>query len=268
MRRYLLAGLMFVWCIGSLAEAPHGPACRPGEITTANDYMAIQWYRTSAEKNALYREIFSMAEQQVRAKKRFLKLEPQQWGVVFDIDDTLLDNSLHSYENALYCAGQHSIGSTAFFVREVSVPTPGAKKITCDIRKMGGYVSLVSNRDGNQTDPRTGKNLLDATVENLKKAGICFDQVVLANSVNGNKNPRFQAINSGEYPADMIVTRKLPAHRVIAYFGDNIQDFPNTFQQEMKQENPEGQAYANFGISYFVLPNPLYGSWQHATKKP
>jgi predicted secreted acid phosphatase len=34
------------------------------------------------------------------------------------------------------------------------------------------------------------------------------------------------------------------------------------FQQEMRKENPNSSSYNRFGVSYFILPNPLYGSWQ------
>ena len=116
---------------------------------------------------------------------------------------------------------------------------------------MGGYVSLVSNRNGHEKDPKTGKNLLQATIANLNKLGICYDQVVLANSSDGNKNSRFEAVATGNYPADMIVSKKLPAHRIIAFFGDNIQDFPEMFQKEMGKENPNSSSYGRFGASIF-----------------
>lgn len=260
----IVIGFAFLIFSSSFAQ---NPGCNPGEITTANDYRSIQWYRTSAEKNALYREIFLLGEEQIKMKKRFMKLRPQQWGVIFDIDETLVDNSQHSFENALRCQELHSNGSTAYFIREASIATPGAKQITCAIKKMGGYVSLVSNRNGHEQDPKTGKNLLEATAGNLNKLGICYDQIVLANSVDGNKNNRFKAVATGNYPADMIVSKKLPAHRIIAFFGDNIQDFPEMFQKKMDKENPNSSSYGRFGVSYFILPNPLYGSWQENRSK-
>jgi len=41
---------------------------------------------------------------------------------------------------------------------------------------------------------------------------------------------------------------------VIAYVGDNIQDFPG-----LSQANPGDSSH--FGQDFFVLPNPMYGSW-------
>jgi len=46
---------------------------------------------------------------------------------------------------------------------------------------------------------------------------------------------------------------------VVMFVGDNIQDFP-LLTQEVRRE-PDA-AFAKFGDSFFVLPNPMYGSWE------
>jgi predicted secreted acid phosphatase len=46
-----------------------------------------------------------------------------------------------------------------------------------------------------------------------------------------------------------------PPLKVLIWVGDNIQDFPNLTQAS--PGNP-----GDFGVRYFVLPNPMYGSWQ------
>ena len=40
--------------------------------------------------------------------------------------------------------------------------------------------------------------------------------------------------------------------------GDNVQDFPG-LSQAIRKEGDE--AFAPFGARFFVLPNPMYGSW-------
>ena len=59
----------------------------------------------------------------------------------------------------------------------------------------------------------------------------------------------------------MICSNLLPPHKVIAYFGDNIQDFPNMFQADLINTSPKDSRYNKFSDGYFILPNPLYGSW-------
>ncbi|HEY9227752.1 MAG TPA: HAD family acid phosphatase, partial [Gemmatimonadaceae bacterium] len=45
---------------------------------------------------------------------------------------------------------------------------------------------------------------------------------------------------------------------VVAWVGDNILDFPGMSQASRGDAN----ALAEFGKRYFILPNPMYGSWQ------
>jgi len=62
-----------------------------------------------------------------------------------------------------------------------------------------------------------------------------------------DKNPRFDAVLAG-------TTGSLPPVNVLAWLGDNIRDFPKLTQQSPGNEN-------DFGNRFFVLPNPMYGSW-------
>jgi predicted secreted acid phosphatase len=49
-----------------------------------------------------------------------------------------------------------------------------------------------------------------------------------------------------------------PPLDTVIFVGDNILDFPNLSQAAKKDVT----ALAWFGIRYFMLPNPMYGSWQ------
>lgn len=134
---------------------------------------------------------------------------------------------------------------------------PGAVKLTNLVHKLGGYVSFVTNRNGND------KQIIKATKENLTKEGIYYDQVLLSNTNDKkphDKNQRFEAIKTGKYSDSIITTKKLPAHKVVAYFGDNIQDFPKMTQQNMK--GVDDNKFLVFGTKYYIFPNPMYGSWK------
>jgi predicted secreted acid phosphatase len=50
----------------------------------------------------------------------------------------------------------------------------------------------------------------------------------------------------------------LPPLEIVAFVGDNILDFPGLSQAIMKKGD---EAFADFGVRFFVLPNPIYGSW-------
>jgi predicted secreted acid phosphatase len=68
-----------------------------------------------------------------------------------------------------------------------------------------------------------------------------------------DKNPRFASVASGQ-------AFGIPGRvEVVAYLGDNIHDFP-ALSQDTRKAGP--QAFADFGVRFFVIPNPMYGGWQ------
>lgn len=226
--------------------------------------QSVKWYRDSAEKKALYNQTYAEAGSYVVKFVHQHQLQKKAWGVILDIDETVLDNSWY----ALKC-GQASLSGLNFnhyiAIPQKSVALPGAVQFINLVHQLGGYVSLVSNRDGSYSD-NSGR-VIDATIANLKHENIYFDQVVLANGRDSHtpkdKNPRFNAINTGQYnDKEMVWSNKLPAHKVIAYVGDNIQDFPNLKQTTMNDLSPNDSGFNVFGNGYFILPNPIYGSWQ------
>ncbi len=47
---------------------------------------------------------------------------------------------------------------------------------------------------------------------------------------------------------------------MIAYFGNNIPDFPHMTQKNIY--NVDNNKYAVFGRRYYIFKNPIYGSWE------
>lgn len=237
------------------------PASHPVELT-----HSVQWYHTSAEQKALYHQAFNLGSDYIAQWVKANHPKKQTWGIILDIDETVLDNSWYFYQ-----CGEGFQNPAAEFEHYVSLPKksvalPGAAELVHQVRELGGYVSFVTNRDGTYKDS-TG-NSLDATVENLKQEHIEFDQVILANNKksknHSDKNLRFEAVINGKgYDKnEMVWTNTLPAHQVIAYFGDNIQDFPRLKQAQVNKLETHDATFDHFGHGYFIIPNPMYGSWQ------
>lgn len=224
---------------------------------------SIKWYKASTEQRALYHQAFSQGSNYINQWLRQNNPKAHSWGVILDIDETTLDNSWY-FKECTSVAKDENIFSKFVAIPSKSTATPGVVDFTCSIQKSGGYVTLVSNRDGSYSDP-TG-SVLSSTIKNLKAEGVCFDQVVLANRNQAknpsDKNPRFEAIKTGRYDStQMVISNKLPAHKIVAYFGDNIQDFPKFKQTNTIDMPKNSKVYGVFGNGYFVLPNPMYGSW-------
>ena len=68
---------------------------------------------------------------------------------------------------------------------------------------------------------------------------------------DGDKNARFDAVERGAVAG-------LPPLAVAMWVGDNVGDFPGLTQDV--RFGGEG-ALSAFGGRYWVLPNPMYGSW-------
>jgi 5'-nucleotidase (lipoprotein e(P4) family) len=201
----------------------------------------VRWLRSAAEYRAITISTYRAATEAVKSAVK--GKEPDGWAVVLDADETVLDNSV--FQRAL------SRGTTPFsedlwatFVRRRSaVPVPGAKAFLDHVKDLGGRIAIVTNR---------WSNLCEDTEENFKIQNLPFD-AILCRVDTGDKNPRFAAVADGSGFGDG------RPREVVAFVGDNIQDFP-ALKQSLRDE-PES-AFDAFGKRFFVLPNPMYGSWQ------
>ena len=203
----------------------------------------IRWVRTSAEYQALARQAYRVAEERLPELAR--GVAAGTWAVILDADETVLDNSEYQRRRALLDSG-YTDPSWVAWVRERSVrAVPGAAEFTRRVHELGGRVAIVTNR---------ADSLCAETRENLGTAGIAADVVLCQPGRESDKNPRFVRIESGT------ATPGVPAMRVVAWVGDNIQDFPGLTQQAVR--NDPVDALADFGRRFFIIPNPMYGSWE------
>ncbi|MBK5186737.1 MAG: hypothetical protein JJD97_00755 [Gemmatimonadaceae bacterium] len=168
----------------------------------------------------------------------------QRWAVILDADETVLDNSEYQRQLAVAHASFSAKSWTAWVNERAAVAIPGAPAFTTLVHSLGGRVVIVTNRSLSECDP---------TRANLRSVGIDADLVVCQPPGEGNKNPRFERVEKGT------AAPGVPALTVIAWLGDNIQDFPSLAQAVRNDSTALGQ----FGKRFFIIPNPMYGSWEH-----
>lgn len=216
--------------------APSGPAPVPAAAAYPRDLL---WARTAAEHKALFMQVFRAAREKLDSQAR--GLQPGTWAVIVDADETLLDNS--EYQVRLFRSGAAFDNATwNDWVREMAAPAlPGAVEYVQAVRALGGRVAVVTNRDEEVCEP---------TRQNLAAVGLVV-HVVLCRVDQSDKNPRFEAVRAGVVG--------FPPLEVLQWVGDNIQDFPALTQQVRQQD---AAALTMFGERYFVLPNPMYGSFE------
>ncbi len=201
----------------------------------------LHWVRNSAEYKALTRQVYTLATKELEARVAAGEFKGKVWGVTLDADETILDNSLEAKERR--GAGFDGVVWTEWCRREEAPAVPGSVAFIRRVKELGGKVAVVSNR---------GVLVQKSTEANLKKLGVDFD-VVLLKDGTGEKEPRWDLIENGKAKPG------LPAFELVMYFGDNIEDFPGLGQELAGEESAD--AFAAFGSKYFVLPNPVYGSY-------
>jgi 5'-nucleotidase (lipoprotein e(P4) family) len=219
-----------------------GPAPIPAPAASDSLPNDVKWVRSSAEYRALTREVYAAAGDRLPELVR--GLPAQSWAVILDADETVLDNSEYQRRLAVAHAPFDSKSWTAWVNERAAPAVPGALDFTRLAHTLGGRIAIVTNRSMAECD---------ATRDNLKSIGIEADVVLCQPPGEGNKNPRFERVQNGT------AAQGLPALTVVEWLGDNIQDFPRLTQAARTDSTALGQ----FGKRYFMLPNPMYGSWEH-----
>lgn len=204
--------------------------------------LEIHWVRNSAEYLAALEQTYRLAT--AALERRAADREPGTWAVAIDADETLISNSTQSRERAIgVTSGPFEELWDEWVNRRAAPALPGAREFLERAYELGGRVAVVTNRR---------EKHCPQTEDNLRELGMPFD-VVLCRGETGDKNPRWERVQNGT------ASEALPPLEIVMWIGDNIHDFPGG-DQELRFGSSAG--FENFGDVYFILPNPLYGSWE------
>ncbi len=234
----------------SAATAPTAAATpAPAESAAAQLADDVRWVRDSAEYRALAAQAYALANR--RLDELVGGRQPGTWAVALDIDETVLSNVQHEVELDEMGADFDEGLWQEWVRRRTATALPGAVVFLERVRRLGGKIALVTNRD---------EFMRADTEANLRQQGVPFDVVLLRPSPDkGAKGPRFEAVERGTATPD------LPPLQIVLWVGDNIRDFPS-LDQSLRNAPPE--ALAAFGDRFVILPNPMYGSWKPSAPRP
>jgi len=217
------------------AAAPAAVQAAAGELS-----RDVHWVRNSAEYRAAVLSTYAQATR--RLEELVEGREAGNWAVALDADETVISNSL--YQKELTDAGvPHSRKRWNTWVERHEAPAlPGARAFLERVHALGGKIAIVTNR---------AQSNCGHTEENFRSQKLPFD-VMLCRKISGEKESRWKHVEQGTTRAE------LPPLTILLWLGDNIRDFPGWTQ---KKRFDGEDAYADFGRKYFILPNPMYGSW-------
>lgn len=232
------------------------------ETPIGNDLNSVLWVQTAAEYRALCEQTFAAATAALK-----LALADRSWSaaleqtgasaearppaVICDVDETLLDNSAYNARLLAHGKGEgFSLDTWNAWVEERrALPVPGAKAFLKACRELGVTVFYVTNR---------GSEVEAATRDNLRSVGFPleeFDTLLTRNDIDeagSEKSPRR--------------THVANTHRILLLLGDDLGDFVPNSRKASRKERAEltEQHRDQFGTRWFMLPNPIYGSWLSA----
>lgn len=223
------------------APAPTAPDSSTAPMpapSSAGPGLDVRWVRDSAEYEAAVRQTYLMAEDHV--ERAAAGRAAGTWGVVLDADETVISNLTYQIEQAGRPYDETSW--QAWAKRREATALPGAAAFLARVRALGGKIAIVTNR----------REAVCADTRAVFEArGLAYD-LMLCRTDAEDKNPRFGAVQSGLLPST------LAPLTVVAFVGDNIKDFP---QQSQAIKGSGDDAFNGFGSRFFVIPNPMYGSW-------
>lgn len=246
-------------------------SCMP---KTAPDPTGALWAMTAAEYPACGFQAYNAAVMNLEAAiadpawtaaleqtGAYFNLPP---AVIFDIDETVLDNSEFQGWLALHRA-EFKAGDWDRWGRQGRAGSiAGAVEFIQHLQDLGITVIFITNRECSRRADSASPCPQEAdTIENLSAVGISGipeNQVLLKNEF-------------ADWGSDKTTRRTYVAekYRILMLFGDDLGDFISGARTSITPEERRELAasYQTFwGKKWFILPNPNYGSWRRVLTGP
>lgn len=243
------------------------PAYAEPPLAEREQLNALLWMQQAAEFRASSLMAYTAASQQLSSAKRGGTAAVEQLAqggyngkkpiVVLDIDETVLDNS--RLDASLVKAGQPLDKAlwAQWVGEQQATALPGARDFILKARQQGLQVFFVSNRNCNA---QGGYNALGQALDCPQKAA------TLANlETQLGYRPRDEELllrdeKQGRDDSDKTARRSELAktYRIALLLGDDLNDFIR------RADYREAEHGKYWGRRWFVLSNPVYGSWTKA----
>lgn len=242
-----IASLLIVSC-GTTSQTKNHPTTRATLwVQNAAEYQALttQIYKTAISNLALAKED-SFWSGVLEQGEKYQDLPP---AVILDVDETVLDNS--AFQARMIKQGlEFDITKWNNWVMEAKAEAvPGALEFTKLAAKEDIMIFYLTNREA---------SVEEGTRENLEELGFPLSptqDAILSN--HERENWTSDKINRRKYVAER--------YRVLMLFGDDLNDFvPAKNISESKRDSLVNKHNSKWGRMWYILPNPVYGSWEQS----
>lgn len=245
-------------------------ACAQQQLSDTKPHPGILWVQSAAEYEALSRQAYNAATVALDSA-----ISDTSWSalpgqanaaslpiaVILDIDETLVSNA---GIQTVIVPPDRNRKMNEWNSANVSVPVPGSADFAVAARAAGATLFFVTNRpcariaSVDDTCPQE-----KTTVQDLIESGIPTDgeHVMLAfERPEWNKEKATRRNHIGQ------------THRVVMLVGDDLGDFIACTRAKAVDPCDTGATIASraaaveqhrdyWGTRWFVLPNPMHGSW-------
>ena len=240
--------------------------------------LAVLWIRTSAEFRSSAEGTYRTALQALRQglADSGWSAEPSQYGgfsalppaVIMDIDDTVLDNSEAQRRAALRdpCTTGFTAIWDAWVAERAAPAVPGAAAFIRAARELQDaegrpvHIFFITNRE---CAARAGSDAScpqkSDTLANLRTLGL---------DVPTLESDMMLRSERPEWVGEKLLRRQQVAaeYRIVLNLGDDLADFIPGVREQTPPERELARCRHRdwWGARWFVIPNPMYGSWQRA----
>jgi 5'-nucleotidase (lipoprotein e(P4) family) len=244
------------------AAVPETKPAVAGQCVPGNALLnATLWMQSSAEYRATTLQTFANAKRALDAaladKTWVAAAEdnadtplPQPPAVIVDIDETVIDNT--RFQGRVIREGKtyDSEAWEQWTGESGAAATPGAAEFLTYARDKGVRIFYITNRNVEEEDE---------TRRNLERLGYPVSDdpdTVLTRAertawANSDKSLRREWVAS--------------SHRVLLMIGDDLNDFTNARDKSVAERDEiVARSRSWWGTRWFMLPNPMYGSWERA----
>lgn len=213
-------------------------------VQSAAEYRAVAIQTYAAATHALDEALADRSR--IGATEETSEDPSQPPAIIVDVDETVLDNT--PFEARVIRARQtYDAKMWKAWTAEGAAPAiPGATEFLAHAKSRGVRVFYITNRD---EDERPG------TMRNLQHLGFPLEAgletLLLRENAVSDKSPRRKQVADN--------------YRVLLLMGDDLNDFTNARSASWQQRDEIVQKMRSWwGTRWFMLPNPMYGSWENA----
>ncbi|MEA9358564.1 5'-nucleotidase, lipoprotein e(P4) family [Bacteriovorax sp. PP10] len=203
---------------------------------------AYLWQQTSGEYRALTYQAYNIAKE--RVERDLEDKHNKKRAVIFDIDETVLDNSFGGAMEIREGLSWKENHFAEWVKMKQAIAIPGALDFVKFLEARNVEIFYITNR---------ASDMFQDTFDNLKAQGFPVKKEnLMPMPKEHTKEPRRLEV--------------LKKYSVVLYVGDNLSDFPGGYEKTTVEERNAlvDKMKADFGQKFIILPNPLYGDWERA----